>query len=508
MSTDLRRYAEIVRCALRESREVNGTPIYYNPTFDQLVGLVRRFGEMKGHILDEGDYLSVWDAGRLTHYDVVSDMLDLGDDWDALPGFSYSFTPEGVEAESEWFDGSFVEGNGLRLYYNGEASLHHPSIVRLRQRMKPAVNEAILYRGDASRVDRFLLDKTENGALFGVGIYLTDSPEVAADYTFTKGSQHVVFRGLDRDNPPTTVRDLIMQYLRTLIDADGWPEKRKEIWDFYGRKVQQYPDHLPRDEATMRAYWHRENDERKLYTDKLQAEATAALKKEYAKFVTRAKKRLRAERDSLRVVRSTMGTFTLVKNERAGAVSRFDIPDDYLARTLHAERPMPDDVLDILRRIAHERVGDSVVDMRDRDYEKMLNFDDWVENFRQHGTLYSWEYHQIGGKGENPSFDEIRNGTNYFSILFHDRDVQLRFIADMQALGYVGLEYEGGRRIGQNNPRGGGGLRHRAYVLWDEDTVNSFRIDDHDLPPDDEIDPASFSRMRGIGVSGRYYGYH
>lgn len=133
--------------SLNESRQINGVHIWDDPTFSQLVGLVRRFAEMKGHLLGPIDKLAVWDARYLTHYDVVSDTEELDDEWDLLPGFSYSFTAEGVDATSEWADGPFIEGNGLRLYYNGEASLEHPAIKRLLARMraagKPIINETI-----------------------------------------------------------------------------------------------------------------------------------------------------------------------------------------------------------------------------------------------------------------------------------------------------------------------------------------------------------------------------
>ncbi len=131
------------RRSLRESYRINGHPIYENVSFDQLIGLVNRYGEMKGQLL--GSDLTVWDARHLTHYDYVRDMgalsdYDEDDDGASLPGYSYSFTPEGQDATSEWNGMPFVEGGGLRIYVNSDFSLKEKPIMQFRRRM--GLNEA------------------------------------------------------------------------------------------------------------------------------------------------------------------------------------------------------------------------------------------------------------------------------------------------------------------------------------------------------------------------------
>ena len=69
-------------------------------------------------------------------------------------------------------------------------------------------NTITLYRGDSSIIQQFSVDASDDMALFGIGIYLTDNKTIAADYTL-KSSQHVLFKGLNRDDVCLSKEELI-----------------------------------------------------------------------------------------------------------------------------------------------------------------------------------------------------------------------------------------------------------------------------------------------------------
>lgn len=52
-----------------------------------------------------------------------------------------------------------------------------------------------LYRGDTKKVEKFLLQKTKSDGLFGTGIYLTDSKEIAFQYS-ARRENGLIFSGI------------------------------------------------------------------------------------------------------------------------------------------------------------------------------------------------------------------------------------------------------------------------------------------------------------------------
>ena len=75
-----------------------------------------------------------------------------------------------------------------------------------------------LYRGDNTKIDKFDMSKTDPEALLGVGIYLTDDPSVAADYTIKeRGDDSIVFRSKS-ENRPDTPQALTAEFLRYLAN--------------------------------------------------------------------------------------------------------------------------------------------------------------------------------------------------------------------------------------------------------------------------------------------------
>jgi len=315
-----------------------------------------------------------------------------------------------------------------------------------------------LYRGDAEAVDRFDCARTGEGALFGMGIYLTDSREIALDYCL-KSSGTVVFRDEEAPSP----RALVAAYLSHIVTTEtDWKERLEAVrrdWTarYYGQNMHALPD-----EERERA----KADVNAGYRKAMRAEASAYLR--------RAKDVFRSRRGGLCVVRDTLGQFSLVRKDGGGFLSRFAVPAGYLGRTLHGDRPLPDDALAAVSALMRGVYGDGVADFRNAD-EVGMRFDDWVESYRRRGFRYAWTERRVGGRGENPSLDVVWNGTHAGISAFDRRDVQAALVASLRGLGYVGIAYDGGVRLAGTGPRGGGGHRHDAFVLWDDDAVNGFR---------------------------------
>ena len=335
--------------------------------------------------------------------------------------------------------------------------------------------ETTLYRGDATQIDQFDSAKTGFLALFGAGIYLTDNPTVAADYTL-KSSDHVLMRG-------ESARDVIMTYLATIVrDKFAWKQFRENLLTKWREALYADPDHRA---ASGRPYdWDKVREVSKRYEAGMNKERLDTL----SKFLKKAKVIFKQQAPELRLIQDTTGEWALVKKDRDAYVSRFEIPEAYLAKTFNADQPMPDKVLATIKHLFLSHLagvgygGDPKIDMRD-DNGEFQTFDGWVQAYKTRGIMYAWAAKDdevfdpvVKGNGKNPSFDIVRNGTHFGGSWFHDRGNMAKFIAAMEKIGYVGLEYDGGVRVG-SHLRGGGGIRHRAFVFWHDDDINRFKVD-------------------------------
>lgn len=276
------------------------------------------------------------------------------------------------------------------------------------------ISETVLYRGDSSKIDRFDIDKTKPRSLFGAGIYLTDDPAIASDYTAARGTERV-FPG-PYDDASYTVKDLLTNYVVA-----------------YAR------EHMILPSAAMDI--------------------------------------LRPKMSNLRVLRLTTDEFVLVKKRREGQISRFHIPEWYMAKVLHAEMPVPDDVLLEFRQIYLKMFN---MDNNIVVNGKKLSFDGWLDAFKKNGVEYNDDENPerwMGGHGKNPTIDELLNGLHIGTYAFRDTMFEKSYsvIKALQSLGYVGFEYSGGMRVGSYT-RGGGGKKHRAFVFWNTDDLEKFRL--------------------------------
>jgi hypothetical protein len=330
-------------------------------------------------------------------------------------------------------------------------------------RLSHILNEALLYRGDSQKIDAYDINVTDAAALLGPGIYLTNDPAVAGDYTAARGHERVFPSGF-HDSFKSS-RELIHGYVTQIA------------WKMFGDRKFAKDWIVPHGEPTT------DKAQRKLELD-----TKNAWEERRQDLIKDAIEQVRKELPTLRVQKLTTGELVLVRRDRPASIATFDIPESYLAKTLHADRPMPDAVLAVMKKLWLAVFPNDNGDLRDHN-ERNVNFDTYVDNYRRYGTRYVWrddDEGRIGGKGENPSLDDLMNGTHggyhAFKVgTFDERTKAMALIKALMDLGYVGLEYDGGTRVA-GHTRGGGGRRHRAFVFWDTAALAKFRVADSALP--------------------------
>lgn len=318
-----------------------------------------------------------------------------------------------------------------------------------------------LYRGDASKVEAFSTDHTRNsiGLLFGVGIYLTDNPEIALDYTVKGGAGTVLVR--EAESQVAAIREYLMKIMEREL---GWVQKREDMKTEALNYWHNYTHAMTREQRWGEDY--------KVEQDQFQIDFRSKVLDEMGVYLKKAKAIYKTK--SPRVFRDTSGKWSVVEPSHSGSLSKFEIPQKYCQSVFHGDRPMGEKELEVVRSFVHASVGMGTLDMRNAKGE-YLSFDDWVIAFRTTGIDYAWRGTIEGGEGKNPSLDHVWNGTHSGYTIFTDNIDE--FITKMKGSGYVGIEYDGGVRVGDKN-RGGGGFRHQSFVFWDDAYINSCRVSD------------------------------
>ncbi len=351
----------------------------------------------------------------------------------------------------------------------------------------------LLYRGDSNHVESFNIEQTDPWALFGMGIYLTDNKIVATDYT-KKGSDDVVFpkyiSGISSGEPRMSQSDLVRGYLKLIIDHElGFKDRIEAIKDELLNE-QNIENRTKPDE-----YW-RDREAQRADNAALNAKFKARVAAEFSEYLERAKKIWAQRKKTLTIFKDTTGKYTLNNKKSNASISVFSIPQSYLAKTFDGEAPMPDDALNVMREVliafiekqkrdkpSDDGIHNRKFDMRAHDEhgeEGGANtFDDYIAKYKKNGARYAWRNDTHGGDGQNPSMDMLFNGTH--NTVWKEKDHQMYMIQQFQKLGYTGISYQGGVRVGDakgdSQIRGGGGHLHRAYVIWDGNYLNQHRID-------------------------------
>lgn len=138
---------------------------------------------------------------------------------------------------------------------------------------------------------------------------------------------------------------------------------------------------------------------------------------------------------------------SVIRKKSSGHVSIYEIPIDLINSTYNVEEEIHDDVLTALCRAARA-TGDNCNEI----YElAQVDEDGFKPSFR---TLWT---ELVGGSwGRLPSQSA------------ENQEFQASFRQEMKRLGYKGLFYHGGATMG-------GGIRHKAYVFWDEQGLRKYR---------------------------------
>jgi hypothetical protein len=149
------------------------------------------------------------------------------------------------------------------------------------------------------------------------------------------------------------------------------------------------------------------------------------------------------------VRQATDKTWTIQRKEKKTSAKHiYDVPEDVLARTLDAESEVPSKVLSELTYTLRS-LGDGAT---------ARDIDTFVDQYVR-GPEAS---------GYRPSFREIYTGITADSPLISE-DGQKAFRQALKKLGYTGIQYSGGITMG-------GGPKHTAYVLWDEQALKDWKV--------------------------------
>ena len=334
-----------------------------------------------------------------------------------------------------------------------------------------------LYRGDSSNIDSF--DRNHNrrsfGLLFGHGIYLTDNEQVANEYTLAGAysrddTGNILFLN-ERESREDAIRDYIAYVMTKRLGREEKYEACKQLY-------------ITASYAAI-ASLDRFSDEYRVAREDANKAFKEDWKKQFIVLVKQAKALIKKELPTLKLVKVGRG-WQIVRNNHTGILSKFEFPTSYLDQCLHGDTPLPNKALKALSEFFYSVLGDKEADFRDFE-GNWYQFDKWIEIFKTDGSRYAWSERKIGGKGVNPSLDEIMNGTHCGTSFLQDRDRWEAIIAKLESSGYVGIMFGGGVST-TGFLRGGGATAHTSYVLWDSDYVNSCRadsspgsLDSHDL---------------------------
>lgn len=175
-----------------------------------------------------------------------------------------------------------------------------------------------LYRGDAGPIKSFSLGKADPKALFGLGIYFTDSPRLGGDYT-AKG------------------QDVIFRY------GGNWGKKRatkQQAIEAYVWRLAQYVD---------------ENGNKLQWGASLPAFSDDPIR---IKRMKQAEKQWNQMKNDVEIRSQTDGSIVIRKKSHPGTRTAIQIPKRALQQTLDAEQEISKEaataLADVLRRLGDE----------------------------------------------------------------------------------------------------------------------------------------------------------
>lgn len=325
--------------------------------------------------------------------------------------------------------------------------------------------ETLAYRGDATLITKHDTSKSKDDGLFGVGVYLTSDRLIAEDYCFTKGVNCThVFPNCGDD------RRAVQAYLQHLMHEELKFTRRA---------------HELREKHAARVYDRQGTADFDQHHDSVHKEYKAALNELALAILKEAKHLMADRRTNLALTRDTIGNARFSSPDQRGYVTTFSLPNEFIAQMLHADRPIPDSLIDVLGAV----LTDCGLHSFSHDKDHFLTWDGWIKMIRRYPMGYAWADETFGGEGKNPTLDEIKNGTHWGNAIFHRRKSQELFSERLQQAGVLGIRFDGGTKGGGTMPRGGGGRRHDVFVVWNDDYLETRRIASTEIAPKPIVTP-------------------
>jgi hypothetical protein len=271
-----------------------------------------------------------------------------------------------------------------------------------------------LYRGDSDTIQRYDVTRTDPLALFGQGIYLTDNKRVAGDYK-SKGNQDrsVIWRFSRRNATKQQAIDYFVRRLGKTLDYEGKPLGFGQELD-YGMQTR---------DASGVSHPH-PND---------------------VKRIAAAWEQWRQMAPTIDIRKNLDGGIVFQKKESRAVISTFRIPVRLIQKMIDAEAPVDDNLLQTVYYYL-DRHGDRATS---RDIAAFVRNQEFEE-------------------GSRPSFRMIFTNIGPDSPL-RDGEVQEALRMELLQAGHPGIVYQGVLTMG-------GGYKHKAYVFWDSNTINKYRI--------------------------------
>lgn len=288
--------------------------------------------------------------------------------------------------------------------------------MRLRDFTRPIFEQGAtkrLYRGDAQYIKFFSIAMTDPRALFTDGIYLTDSKRIARDYE-SKGA------GGDEG--------VIFRF------GGGTKTTKQDAVEYFIRQTARYMDDAGNPSWTTYRNSGVESD----------PEWKKRLRMAQAKWEQMAKQ--------VEVRKLVDGDIVIRKKSQKGNLSEFEVPIDWINACLDAERTIPDGVASVLY--------DALREMDDQATANDLY--DYATNEQPYDPEDPY------GGGEIPTFRTVYSSITGDSPLI-SKEGQVLVRRGLKELGYQGIRYLGGLSMG-------GGLKHNAYVFWNEQAINKMRV--------------------------------
>jgi hypothetical protein len=316
-------------------------------------------------------------------------------------------------------------------------------------------NDLILFRGDPTLVKKFELSKMADDGLFGTGIYLTDNAIVAEDYAFSARSncEHIFH---DCDNERDAIAALMK---RIMVNDCNYPQRSSDLRTHYSDMI-----------YDRRAQGDLDFD---AHHDRIDRDYRAAHAKLSLRIMAEAKRILNQRRENLHFHRDTCGNYRMADGPATGYVTSFSLPITYSNVILDADAPLSSDGLKALEKTF---LDINFTSFR-HEHDFVETFEEWVTLVHSKTMEYAWwDNHRFGGEGKNPSLDQIRNGTYFGLSIFHNLENQKILINNLEEAGYRGLTFRGGVPGSGDAKRGGGGIDHQVYVVWNEEYLHTRRV--------------------------------